>query len=125
MSIAVDYRVGDRHGAMISQCVSDAKSTMRWVRSNADDLGINAERIVAAGSSAGGLLAAATATLPGHDDPRDDQTISPIPNAQILFNPVVLMEELPGKLSIPQSLSELTDGRMGAPARSLSPYHHV
>jgi acetyl esterase/lipase len=89
VGIRVEYRLipkGDRGAPVV--CVRDAKSAMRYVRGHAKELGIDPHRIAAAGGSAGGHLAAATALLPGLDDPDDDLSISPRPDALILFNPV-------------------------------------
>ena len=89
VGIRVEYRLipkGDRGAPVV--CVQDAKSAMRYVRSHAKELGVDPHRIAAAGGSAGGHLAAATALLPGLDDPSDDRSISPRPDALILFNPV-------------------------------------
>lgn len=70
-------------------CLEDAKSAMRWVRSRAKDLQIDPDRIVAGGGSAGGYLAAATALVPGWDDPHDNLQVSSKPNALVLFFPVI------------------------------------
>jgi len=70
-------------------CLEDAKSAMRWVRSRAKDLQIDPDRIVASGGSAGGYLAAATALVPGWDDPHDNLDVSPRPDALVLFFPVI------------------------------------
>ena len=86
VAVLVDYRVKCRHGSTILDSIADAKSAMRWVRGHADELGIDPSRIAAAGSSAGGQLAAATALIPGFDDPADGK-IDPKPNALILYNP--------------------------------------
>ena len=69
-------------------CIQDAKSALRWVRSHAAELGVDAQRIAAGGGSAGGHLAAFTGMVEGLDDPADDLTISPKPQALLLFNPV-------------------------------------
>src|SRR5688572_5980712 len=69
-------------------CVQDAKSAMRWVRAHAAELGIDPERIAAAGGSAGGHLAAFVGMVDGLDAPSDDLAISPKANALVLFNPV-------------------------------------
>ena len=81
-----DYRVKDRHGVEPAACVEDGKSAVRWLRQNAAMLGIDPERIVASGGSAGGYLAACTA-CPGLDAEGEDVKTSSKPNAMILFNP--------------------------------------
>ena len=86
VTVLVDYRVKCRHGSTILDSIADAKSGMRWVRGHADELGVDSSRIAAAGSSAGGHLAAATALVPGFDDPADEK-IDPRPNALILYTP--------------------------------------
>lgn len=88
VSILVDYRVQSRHKTTPFDAVMDAKSAMRYVRKNADMLHVDENRIVASGGSAGGHLAAAAATVEGWNDPGDDLSVSPKPNALILFNPV-------------------------------------
>jgi len=89
VGIRVEYRVipkGDSGPPVV--CCQDAKSAMRWVRAHAAELGIDPERIAAAGGSAGGHLAAFSSMVAGNDDPSDDLTISPKGNALVLFNPV-------------------------------------
>src|SRR5579871_6255350 len=49
-----DYRVKSRHGVTPKECVDDARSAMRWLRENAGKLGVDPNRIVASGGSAGG-----------------------------------------------------------------------
>jgi len=86
--IQVEYRlVKDVPGPPLN-CVHDAKSAMRWVRSHAGELGIDPKRIAAGGGSAGGHLAAFVGLVEGLDDPQDDLTVSPKANALVLFNPV-------------------------------------
>lgn len=86
VAIAAEYRIKNVHGTEPTTCVQDAKSALRWVRSHAAELGINPHRIAAGGGSAGGFLAAATATLPGRDEPGEDTTISCRPDALVIFN---------------------------------------
>jgi acetyl esterase len=69
-------------------CCQDAKSAMRYVRAHAAELGVDPNRIAAAGGSAGGHLAAFTALVPGLNDPADDLQVSCKPEALVLFNPV-------------------------------------
>jgi len=53
-----DYRVKSRHGVTPKECVEDARNAMRWFRQNAGKLGVDPDRIVASGGSAGGHIAA-------------------------------------------------------------------
>jgi acetyl esterase/lipase len=62
---------------------------MRWVRGHANELGIDPSRIAAVGSSSGSLMAGVTALVTELDDPGDDKSIDPRPNALILYNPVL------------------------------------
>lgn len=64
----------------------DGRSAVRWLRLRADDLGIDPDRVVTCGQSAGGHLAWATALLDGIDEKSDDMKVSPQPNALVLFS---------------------------------------
>ena len=67
----------------------DAKSAIRFLRENASVWNIDENKIIASGGSAGGHLAAATATLKEFNDEQDNLTYSSVPDALILFNPVL------------------------------------
>lgn len=84
-----DYRVKNRHGTTIFECIADAKSSVRYIRENASKFYVDENKIIAAGGSSGGQLAAATALVFGYDDPTDNLSINPKPNALVLFNPAV------------------------------------
>ena len=88
VAIAVEYRVYSRNKTTPAECVKDGKSAMRWVRKHAAELGVDPEKILAGGGSAGGHVAAATATVKGFDEKDDDTSISEKPVALVLFNPV-------------------------------------
>lgn len=88
IGIEADYRVKSRHGTSPVECIQDAKSAIRYVREHAKELGIDPNRIIAAGGSAGGHLAACT-YLDGGDTPGEDLKISSKPNALVLHNPVL------------------------------------
>ena len=88
IGIDADYRVKSRQGTSPVECIQDAKSAIRYVRAHAKQLGIEPDRIIAAGGSAGGHLAACT-FLDGGDTPGEDLKISSKPDALVLHNPVL------------------------------------
>lgn len=88
IGIAADYRIKSRDGTSPIECIQDAKSAIRYVRTHAKELGINPDKIIAAGGSAGGHIAACTA-IDGGDTPGEDLSISSKPNALVLHNPVL------------------------------------
>jgi len=87
--VQFEYRLLDRQNdAPPDLCIQDARSAMRWVRSHADQLGIDPLRIASAGGSAGGHLAAHVGMVDALDDPQDNVAISCKSQAMLLFNPV-------------------------------------
>ncbi|OYP33192.1 hypothetical protein CGZ80_17915 [Rhodopirellula sp. MGV] len=125
VAITIEYRVASRHGVKAKECVSDAKSAIRWVRTNAKRLGIDPDRIVAAGGSAGGHLAACTEMIAGFDEPTEDQTVSSRPNALALFNPAAVLASVEGRTPFPKDKQQGLNDRMGVDAIDVSPYHHI
>jgi acetyl esterase len=90
VAVSVDYRLRHRDQVKVPlECVKDAKSAIRYLRANAKELKIDPSRVVAMGDSAGGHLAAATATLtdPKTNDDCFDLSISCVPQAVILTCP--------------------------------------
>lgn len=114
VAVVVDYRVKSRHGVTPFECVADAKSAIRWLRAHGDEYGIDTNRIVAAGGSAGGHLAASTAILTGLDEANEDLKISSRPDALVLFNPALDMLEL-------RKHFDADDKR----AKEISPMQHI
>ena len=88
VAMTADYRVKSRQGTTPFDCVEDGKSAIRYIRQYAKKLGIDPKRIAAGGGSAGGHVAAATATVPGLESEDENMKISPKPDALLLFNPV-------------------------------------
>jgi len=122
VAIMADYRVASRHGVKAIDCVRDAKSAIRWVRSNAARLGIDPKRIAAGGGSAGGHLAAATGVIAGLDEAGENTRIPSRPDAMVLFNPALVLAPAPGVAAqMPANLAERTGGDPAA----VSPYQHV
>lgn len=90
VAITADYRVISRNKGNALNCVYDAKSAVRYVRSHAAELNIDPNKVVVAGGSAGAFLAITCAINdPKWQDSADDTTVSCMPNAMVLLNPVV------------------------------------
>jgi acetyl esterase/lipase len=111
VAISAEYRVKSRHGVTPLECVLDARSAVRWVHAHAGELGVDPERISVGGGSAGGHVAACTAVLKGMGD---DDGVTSVPKALVLFNPVVDTVRAP-----------IGPKRFGDLAEALSPLHHV
>lgn len=89
VAVSVEYRIRNVHGTSPIQAMEDAKSAIRFIRSNAKLLSIDSNKIAAAGGSAGGHLAAVAGNIDLFDDSNEDLTISSKPNLLILYNPVL------------------------------------
>jgi acetyl esterase/lipase len=111
----VEYRVWSTHRASIFDCIADAKYSIRFIKINANRFNINANKLIVAGASSGGHLAAATAMTEGYDDPKDNLAISSKPNAMILYNPVI---------DLGPSDKEVY-GWIGEKYKDLSPLHNI
>jgi len=111
-----DYRVKSRDGVTPDQCVADARSAVRWLRQHANELGIDPRKLISSGGSAGGHLAACMMIKQSVESPKDDTSISTIPQAMVLFNPVLSFEheEIITRLGDRQHL-----------ARKISPTAHL
>ena len=83
VAVSADYRIKYLHGSTPYDSFEDAKDAVRYLRSRASELGIDPNRIVVAGASAGGELAAALGTVGGRSD--SDYK----PNLMVLHYPVV------------------------------------
>lgn len=116
ITVQVEYRLLSETDKtlMPTICIEDAKSAMRWVKAHAQELGIDTNHIAAAGGSAGGFLAAYLGTMQPIDAVGDDLSISPRPNAVILFNGVI--DNGPG---------EWGNSRFGDKYKTWSPAYHV
>ncbi len=89
VGISVEYRIAEKHKTTPFDAIRDAFDAMRYVRAHASAWGIDPARIAAGGGSAGGHLAAATATLNAEDLAGDAQAAAKArPNALLLLNPV-------------------------------------
>ncbi len=125
VAITVDYRVANRQGVTPFECAADAKSAIRWVRAHASELGIDPQKIVASGGSAGGHVACCTAVIPGLDDPADDRSVSSVPNALALFNPAVMLANFCEFELLDAAKAKNLSERMQGRASEISPIEYV
>lgn len=127
VAMSAEYRVKGRHGVTPFECVTDAKSAVRWVRANAAKLGVDPERIAAGGGSAGGHVAAATGTIDGLEEEGEDAKISSKPNAMLLFNPALVLDfaEWEKRGIATERLEQIRARFQGREPKEISPAHHV
>ena len=74
-------------------CIPDAKSAIRWFKTNAEELGIDPERVIAGGGSAGGHISLVATNTPGLNDPGDPEGIDTSVAAMVLFNPALSVSD--------------------------------
>ena len=114
VSISVQYRLASaKTNTTVFDCVKDVRSAVRYVKTHAGELGIDPNRIIVSGGSAGGHLAASTAMFDVNED-SDDLSVSPAPNALVLLFPV-----------IDTSKEGYGNARIGERWKELSPAHNV
>jgi len=77
-------------------CVIDGKSVIRWVKQHADELGIDPNRIVAGGGSAGGHIAVLSMLDEKHGNPNDPAGVGTDVKAFLLFCPAFTLPERDG-----------------------------
>jgi len=122
VAIRAEYRGTKKDGVLPDKCMEDAISAMRWIRKNASTLGIDSNRIVSSGGSSGGLLAMGVFCLTSLQSPKDDISVSPEPNAIVLYNPGVdflaeekFMKLVKGDKTLAEKLSPLRNMRGNMP----------
>ena len=111
VGVSVDYRL-QSDTTTIAECVIDCKSAVRYLRRHAAELGVAPDKITVVGESAGGHLAAAVGTLEAYNEPGEDLTVSALPNALVLLNPIT-------------DLTTRWGSSLGNKAESLSPLQHI
>ncbi len=89
VAMSAEYRTFKSHGTSPFACVEDGKSAVRYIREHARDLGIDPDKIIAGGGSAGGHLAVCTAVVSGYEAKNESRSISSVPNAVVALNPVL------------------------------------
>lgn len=87
---SIEYRLASTaRKSTVFDCVKDARSAIRHIRSHAAELGVDPDKIVVAGGSAGGHLASATSLFSNVNEATDDLSVSPEAAAMILYYPVI------------------------------------
>ena len=115
VSFSVQYRLASaKTNTTVFDCVKDVRSAVRYVKTHADELGIDPGKIIVSGGSAGGHLAASTAMFDAVNEDSDDLKVSPTPNALVLLFPV-----------IDTSTEGYGNARIGERWKELSPAHNV
>ena len=121
VTFAADYRVASRNRTKGKDCVDDARDAMRFVRSLAEELGVDPNRIAAGGGSAGGHIAACLGTIRA----KEKENFSSAANALLLFNPVCVLAPIDDFNSWAKGFASMPR-RMGLnDPKELSPAHHV
>ena len=110
VAFSVDYRLAPTH--RFPAAIDDVRAAIRWVRTHADDYGVDPDRIALLGGSAGGNLALLAAT-----------TGSPVVGAAAWSPPTDLRTLRSGRIG------RLVDGYLGCRcpdrARAASPAAHL
>lgn len=113
VGISVQYRLHDpKTGTTVFDCVDDVHAAVRFVKQKADLLGIDPQRIIVCGGSAGGHLAMETALVGARQT--EANLDHSIPAALVLLFPVIDTS--------PQGYGS---EKLGPRWRELSPLHQV
>lgn len=120
VGISIQYRLLNKErGTTVFDCVKDGRSAVRFVKAHAGEFGIDPEKIIVSGGSAGGHVALATAVLDGEkiegiDEAGEATDVSPVPAALMLLFPV-----------IDTSKDGYGAAKIGERWKDLSPVHQV
>ncbi|HZW32061.1 MAG TPA: alpha/beta hydrolase [Isosphaeraceae bacterium] len=118
--VAVDYRLAGPGSPSWPAALDDVREAVRWMRRNAPNLGIDPDRIVALGQSAGAHLATLLGTLP---DPGAHDGVSSRVAAVLSFYGPSDLEALIRTRHLAQDPTRVFLG--DTPASKASPITHV
>lgn len=128
--VLVKYRGTETDDATVLDAYRDGRDAVTWLREHAGELGIDPDKIVVGGSSAGTMIALALATLDflheeaGHDLGRPDGLLlydlamGAIAAAPIEGDPMLGADP-------PARWSWFSEERFGGDPKKLSPFHHL
>lgn len=116
VAVVPEYRTLVEHGTSPFECIKDAKTAIRWARSHSRSLGVDPNRIVVGGDSAGAHISIAAALFDKIEDDHEDLKISCRPDALVLWDAVV-----------DTTLTGYINGanRLKDRAPEISPVHHM
>jgi acetyl esterase/lipase len=132
VSFSINYRLSDQ--ATFPAQLHDVKAAVRWVRANADDLGVDPEHIGVWGHSAGGHLAAllgTTGDLPELEGASGSPGVSSRVQAVIAVSPPTDFLEIPAgwpHVEPRRATSKLVGGpleKRGELVRMANPITHI
>ncbi|MFC1462083.1 sialate O-acetylesterase [Verrucomicrobiota bacterium] len=112
IAICAEYRVESRHNSMPLDSVADGRKAVLWLLEHAGELGIDPERVVVGGGSAGGHVALASILCDRIGAPLGEAMRSV--RGMVVFNPVADTTE-----------TGYGADRLGEDAESCSPLHNV
>jgi acetyl esterase len=125
VAMSAEYRVASRDNAKVIDCIADAQDAIAYVRSHAAELKIDPKRIAAGGGSAGGHLAASTATLNYRGSRSDTSMPSYRPDALVLFNPALALAPTGSPRDKDMERISNMSERVGDKPETASPFHHL
>lgn len=115
VGLSLQYRLANaKTGVTVFDCVKDARSAVRYARAHAREFGIDPQKIIVSGGSAGGHLAVSTAMFDTVNEDGEDTVVPCTPNALILLFPV-----------IDTSKEGYGNAKIGDRWKDLSPAHNV
>jgi acetyl esterase/lipase len=132
---SIEYRLSQE--ALFPAQIHDCKGALRWLRANASKFGYNAEKVVVAGTSAGGHLAALMGTSAGVSALEGSTGGNPTQSSRVqgildYYGPsdfITRSKSHPAKTEIPTgSVFQLFGGKVTenlAAAKAASPVTHV
>ncbi len=99
-------RTAKMHEVSGQTMVKDAKAAVRWVRANCKKYGIDPNKIVTAGTSAAGYIAASVSLIEGNEHKDQDLSISSKPNAVAICCPALQVDRNERRASIFKGMEE-------------------
>ena len=89
ITMLIEYRVKATHGTGPHEAMADARTAIRWVRYNKDHFGADEFKIIGAGGMAGAHMVLSAAMIQDFKDDETDVQLSCVPDAMVLFSPIV------------------------------------